>query len=119
MIGAGLQTLEKGGDGAALKELFYMFAVTREDVVHPMAVIELLWRACCHQTVETQDDAAKLQSRLKLRQRITLLVDRSLLLGSSTSGVHVHGEWGSLKYRHYLELRLTLSVAVATNQTSY
>ena len=44
VIGAGLQALEKHEDGAAVKELFHMFAVTQEDFVHPMAVIELLWR---------------------------------------------------------------------------
>ena len=42
VIGAGLQALAKHEDGAAVKNLFHMFAVTQEDFVHPMAVIELL-----------------------------------------------------------------------------
>ena len=47
VIGAGLKALEKHEDGAAVKELFHTFAVTQEDFVHPMAVVELLWRSCC------------------------------------------------------------------------
>ena len=47
VIGAGLKALARNKDGAAVKELFHMFAVTQEDFVHPIAVIELLWRSCC------------------------------------------------------------------------
>ncbi len=42
VIGAGLKALERQRDGAAAKELLHMFAVTKEDFVHPIAVIELL-----------------------------------------------------------------------------
>ena len=52
VIGAGLKALEKREDGAAVKGLFHMFAVTQEDFVHPMAVIELLWRSCCASEAE-------------------------------------------------------------------
>ena len=44
VIGAGLKALAKNKDGEAVNNLFHMFAVTQEDFVHPMAVIELLWR---------------------------------------------------------------------------
>ena len=88
VIGAGLKALERHEDGAAVKELFYMFAVTQEDFVHPMAVIELLWRSCCASESEKQEGS--LATRLKVRQWTQLLVDHSLLLGSSSEGVHLH-----------------------------
>ena len=88
MIGAGLQALAKNEDGAAIKELFHMFAVTQEDFVHPMAVIELLWHSCCATDSEKQADS--LLTRLKVRQWTQMLVDHSLLLGSSSEGIHLH-----------------------------
>ena len=88
MIGAGLKALEKNKDGAAVKELFHMFAVTQEDFVHPMPVIELLWRSCCASESEKQDTS--LSIRLRIRQWTQLLVDHSLLLGSSSEGIHLH-----------------------------
>ena len=88
MIGAGLKALERHEDGAAVKELFHMFAVTQEDFVHPMAVIELLWRSCCASEAEKQEGG--LMARLKVRQRTQMLVDYSLLLGSSSEGIHLH-----------------------------
>ena len=88
VIGAGLKALEKHDDGAAVKELFHMFAVTQEDIVHPMAVVELLWRWCCASESEKQEGS--LTTRLKVRQWTQLLVDHSLLLGSSTEGIHLH-----------------------------
>eukprot|EP00935_MAST-01C_sp_MAST-1C-sp1_P001154 g1154.t1 len=88
VIGVGLQALEKTDDGAALKDLFHMFAVTKEDFVHPIAVVELLWRACCVSEAEEQEGG--LMARLKVRQRTQILVDYSLLLGSSSEGIHLH-----------------------------
>ena len=88
VIGAGLKALERHEDGAAVKELFYMFAVTQEDFVHPMAVIELLWRSCC--ASETEKQESSLATRLKVRQWTQMLVDHSLLLGSSSEGIHLH-----------------------------
>ena len=88
VIGAGLKALEKHEDGAAVKELFHMFAVTQEDFVHPMPVIELLWRACCVSVAEKQEGT--LSTRLKVRQWTQMLVDHSLLLGSSSEGIHLH-----------------------------
>ena len=65
-----------------------MFAVTHEDFVHPITVIELLWRSCCASDEEKQESS--LSTRLKIRQMTQLLVDHSLLLGSSSEGVHLH-----------------------------
>ena len=91
VIGAGLKALDKlpNGDGAAAKELFCAFAVTQEDFVHPMPVIELLWWSCCAQGVVEKQEGS-MTARLKVRQRTQLLVDHSLLLGSSSDGVHLH-----------------------------
>ena len=100
LIGAGLQSIDRHKDGAAVKELFYMFAVTQEDFVHPMAVIELLWRSCCASESEKQEGS--LATRLKVRQWTQLLVDHSLLLGSSSEGVHLHDI-----VLHYLRKRLS------------
>eukprot|EP00935_MAST-01C_sp_MAST-1C-sp1_P002365 g2365.t1 len=88
VIGAGLQAIERNEDGAAVKELFHMFAATQEDFVHPMAVIEFLWRSCCASGYEKLEGG--LASRLKVRQRTQLLLDHSLLLGSSSEGIHLH-----------------------------
>ena len=88
VIGAGLKALGQNADGAAVKELFHMFAVTQEDFVHPMAVIELLWRSCC--ASESEKAEGSLSTRLKVRQWAQMLVDHSLLLGSSSEGIHVH-----------------------------
>jgi hypothetical protein len=86
IIGAGLKALKsKGAD--AIEELFVAFAVTQEDCVHLMPVIELLWRSCCASDSSGGDD---LGMRLKVRQWTQMLVDHSLLLGSFTKGVHVH-----------------------------
>ena len=87
MIGAGLQALGKNEDGPAIIELFHMFAVTQEDFMHPMAVVELLWQSCCASESEKQEGS--LTTRLKVRQWTQLLVDHSLLLGSSSEGVHI------------------------------
>jgi hypothetical protein len=86
IIGAGLKSL-KGEDAPAIKALFEMFAVTQEDFVHPMAVVELLWRLCCTSSTEA---AGGLSARLKVRQWTQVLIDQSLLLGSSAKGVHMH-----------------------------
>ena len=83
-----MKALEKNPDNAALKELFHMFAVTQEDFVHPMAVIELLWQSCC--ALEAEEAESTLATRLKVRQRTQLLVDHSLLLGSAREGIHLH-----------------------------
>ena len=100
VIGAGLQALDKNEDGDAVKELFHMFAVTQEDFVHPMAVIELLWRSCC--ASESEKAEGSLTTRLKVRQWTQLLVDHSLLLGSSSEGIHLHDI-----VLHYLRKRLS------------
>jgi hypothetical protein len=52
-----------------------------------MAVIELLWRSCCTSSTVS---AGRLSARLKVRQWTQLLIDQSLLLGSSSKGVHLH-----------------------------
>ena len=88
VIGAGLQAISKHEDGAAVKDLFHMLAVTQEDFVHPMAVIELLWRSCCASDAEAQEKT--LTTRLKVRQWTQLLLGYSLLLGSSREGIHLH-----------------------------
>ena len=88
VIGAGLKALDKHKDGVAVKDLLHMFAVTLEDFVHPMAVIELLWRSCCASEAEKQEGS--LTTRLKVRQWTQMLVDHSLLLGSSSEGIHLH-----------------------------
>jgi hypothetical protein len=86
IIGAGLKSL-KGEDAPAIKALFEMFAVTQEDFVHPMAVVELLWRLCCTSSTEA---VSGLSARLKVRQWTQVLINQSLLLGSSAKGVHMH-----------------------------
>jgi hypothetical protein len=54
IIGAGLKSL-KGEGAPSTKALFEFFAVTQEDFVHPMVVIELLWRCCAPSTERRAD----------------------------------------------------------------
>ena len=68
--------------------------------MHPIAVVELLWRSCCASESERQQNS--LVARLKVRQRTQLLVDHSLLLGSSSEGIHLHDI-----VLHYLRKRLS------------
>jgi hypothetical protein len=85
IIAAGLQALkEKGAD--TIEELLAVFVVTREDVVHSMPVIELLWRS----TSAGENVGEDLMMRLKLRQWTQLLVNHSLLMGSMANGVQLH-----------------------------
>ena len=56
--------------------------------MHSMPVIELLWQSCC--ASDAQKQQSSLTTRLKIRQWTQLLVDHSLLLGSSSEGVHLH-----------------------------
>ena len=56
--------------------------------MHSMPVIELLWRSCCSSDVE--ELGGELGTRLKVRQWTQLLVDHSLLLGSSSEGIRLH-----------------------------
>jgi hypothetical protein len=90
VIGAGLQVLGKLEDAAAIKGLFGAFAVTQEDFIHSMPVVELLWRSCCDAECKGKHRENKLLMRLKVRQWAQILVDHSLLLGSSTHGIHLH-----------------------------
>jgi hypothetical protein len=87
IIGVGMKVLEKHEDAAAIKALFEMFAVTQEDFVCSMPIIELLWRSCCS---EQKQAGSAMMARLKIRQWVHVLIDHSLLLGSSTSGIHIH-----------------------------
>ena len=87
VIGAGLQAL-KDEDAPAIRNLFEMFGVTQEDFVHPVPVVEFLWRSCCAPESEKQE--GELGTRLKVRQWTQRLVDQSLLLGSLTDGIHLH-----------------------------
>ena len=86
-----------------------MFAVTMEDIVHPMAVVEFLWRSCCASDSEKQESS--LTTRLKVRQWTQMLVDYSLLLGSSSGGVHLHDI-----VLQYLRKRLTAEELRAEQQ---
>jgi hypothetical protein len=93
IIGAGLKSLKDNADAPSIKALFEMFAVTQEDFVHPMAVIELLWRSCSTPSTEVAGKRGgniSMGARLKVRQWTQLLIDHSLLLGSSSKGVHLH-----------------------------
>ena len=56
--------------------------------MHPIAVIEFIWRSCCASRSDKEEGT--LASRLKVRQWTQMLVDHSLLLGSSSEGVHLH-----------------------------
>ena len=70
--------------------LFFALAVSMEDFVLSAPVIELIWRSCRKSMLggtkegPSDEDEDELGMRLQVRQMTQLLLDRSLLMGSST-----------------------------------
>ena len=85
VIQSGLDSLE-GEDAADIVLLFKGMAVFAEDQVVPVAILSVLW-------VSINPKEHKPLSAMKVRQWVSQLLSRSILLGSASDGVSVSGEF--------------------------
>ena len=81
VIQSGLDSLA-GADAESIVLLFKGMAVFAEDQVVPMPILSVLW-------MSIDPKQHKLLSGMKVRQWVSQLLSRSLLLGS-TKGVNMH-----------------------------
>ena len=81
VIQSGLDSLE-GEDAADIVLLFKGMAVFAEDQVVPVAILSVLW-------VSINPKEHKPLSAMKVRQWVSQLLSRSIILGSATDGVSV------------------------------
>ena len=93
VIQSGLDSLE-GEDAAHIVSLFKGMAVFAEDQVVPVAILSVLW-------VSIDPKEHKPLSGMKVRQWVSQLLSRSILLGSATDGVSMHdvSKWDNLYER--------------------
>ena len=81
VIQSGLDSLE-GKDAPAIVSLFKGMAVFAEDQIVPVAILSVLW-------VSINPEEHKPLSGMKVRQWVSQLLSRSIILGSATDGVSV------------------------------
>ena len=81
VIQSGLDSLE-GEDAANIVLLFKGMAVFVEDQIVPVAILSVLW-------VSINPKEHKPLSAMKVRQWVSQLLSRSILLGSATDGISV------------------------------
>ena len=81
VIQSGLDSLE-GDDAADIVILFKGMAVFAEDQIIPVAILSVLW-------VSLDPGEHKPLSAMKVRQWVSQLLSRSILLGSASDGVSV------------------------------
>ena len=85
VIQSGLDSLE-GEDAADIVTLFKGMAVFAEDQIIPVAILSVLW-------VSLDPKEHKPLSGMKVRQWVSQLLSRSILLGSSTDGVSMYSAY--------------------------
>ena len=81
VIQSGLDSLE-GDDAADIVTLFKGMAVFAEDQIVPVAILSVLW-------VSIDPKEHTPLSAMKVRQWVSQLLSRSILLGSASDGVSV------------------------------
>ena len=81
VIQSGLDSLE-GADAADIVVLFKAMAVFAEDQIVPVAILSVLW-------VSIDPKEHKQLSAMKVRQWVSQLLSRSIILGSASDGVSV------------------------------
>ena len=96
IIGASLTSL-RGPQATACQKLFKLLVVFQEDFIIPISVVEALWEMAMGRdaaaTVRTsnskepENDSTRATRSLLVRERINMLLHRSLLLGSLHSGL--------------------------------
>ena len=88
VIQSGLDSLS-GGEAESIVTLFKSMAVFAEDQVVPVAVLGVLW-------VSIDPEKHKPLSAMKVRQWVSQLLSRSILLGSASDGVSMHDVSGTM-----------------------
>ena len=81
VIQSGLDSLS-GADAESIVLLFKGMAVFAEDQIIPVAILSVLW-------VSIDPKKHKPLSAMKVRQWVSQLLSRSIILGSATGGVSV------------------------------
>ena len=82
VIQSGLDSLE-GEDAADIISLFKGMAVFAEDQIVPVAILSVLW-------MSINPEEHKPLSGMKVRQWVSQLLSRSILLGSASDGISMH-----------------------------
>ena len=82
VIQSGLDSLD-GGEAEDIVVLFKGMAVFAEDQVVPVAILSVLW-------VSIDPKTHKSLSGIKVRQWVSQLLSRSILLGSAAAGCSMH-----------------------------
>ena len=82
VIQSGLNSLESE-DAADIVVLFKGMAVFAEDQVVPVTILRVLWASI-------DPEEHKPLSRMKVRQWVSQLLSRSIILGSTSDGVSMH-----------------------------
>ena len=82
VIQSGLDSLG-GADAADIVTLFKSMAVFAEDQIVPVAILSVLW-------VSIDPHEHEPLSAMKVRQWVSQLLSRSILLGSAQDGVSMH-----------------------------
>ena len=82
VIQSGLDSLA-GADAADIVTLFKGMAVFAEDQIVPVAILSVLW-------VSIDSKRHKPLSSMKVRQWVSQLLSRSILLGNSSDGISMH-----------------------------
>ena len=82
VIQSGLDSLT-GADAPSVEVLFMGMAVFAEDQIVAVDIMSVLW-----QSINPEEHP--LLSRLKVRQWVSQLLSRSILLGSTADGVSMH-----------------------------
>ena len=88
VIQSGLDSLA-GADAADIVALFKGMAVFAEDQIVPVAILSVLW-------VSLDPQEHKPLSGMKVRQWVSQLLSRSILLGSASAGVSMHDVSGTM-----------------------
>ena len=91
VIQSGLDSLD-GTEAESIVLLFKGMAVFAEDQVVPVAILSVLW-------VSLDPDNHQPLSAMKVRQWVSQLLSRSILLGSSAGGISV-----SARHRYTMSL---------------
>ena len=84
VIQSGLDAIT-GADAPRIISLFKALAVFAEDEIVPVAILNVLW-------VSIDPKKHKPLSGIRIRQWTSQLLSRSIVLGSSSKGISMHGE---------------------------
>ena len=101
VIQSGLDSME-GADSAGIVLLFKGMAVFAEDQVVPVAILSVLW-------VSIDPKEHKPLSGMKVRQWVSQLLSRSILLGSSADGQFRH-IWFILSHKYIRNVHTGVSM---------